>query len=86
MPSEPTPSRVLAWTNARWSRRALGGLIATGLGATLTSCSTGSRGEAERAREQDAERTSVVESMQQTVTAGLVKGTPPATPTGEPDE
>jgi hypothetical protein len=86
MPSEPTPSRALAWNDARWSRRALGGIAAAALGATLTSCSTGSRQEAERGREREAEETSVVESMQQTATAGLVMGTPPATPTGEPEE
>jgi hypothetical protein len=60
--------------------------LAAGLVATLSACSTGSRREAERGRERDAQETSVVESMQQTATAGLVMGTPPATPSGDADE
>jgi hypothetical protein len=64
------------------SRRSLlcGALGIAGGAASLTACSTGSSREAERARERDAQRTSVVDDLQATRTASLIIGTPPATP------
>lgn len=56
------------------------GLLAGGVLAFTTGCASGSRREAERGRARDAERTSVVDTMQQTATASLVGGTPPSTP------
>jgi hypothetical protein len=61
-------------------RRLLLGAVAVLGGGGLTACSTGSSREAERGRQRDAERTSVVDDLQATRTASLVLGTPPATP------
>ena len=61
-------------------RLLLGGLELASGAVGLTACSTGSSREAERGRTRDAERTSVVDSMQATRTASLIFGTPPATP------
>ncbi len=49
-------------------------------GGGLAGCSTGSSREAERGKRRDSERTSVVDNVQATRTAGLIMGTPPATP------
>lgn len=54
--------------------------------AVLASCSQGTSRDAERARQQDAERTSVVDNLQATETARLVSGSPEASPTIEPEE
>jgi hypothetical protein len=63
------------------------GLSALGFGATvLVSCSQGSSREAERARERDAERTSVVDSLQATQTAKLVTGTPGTPEVSTPED
>lgn len=73
-------------TESRLSRRAVLGIVAAGTATLLVAgCSSGSSREAERARERDAERTSVVDEMQQTATSSLVLGTPSATP-GTDDE
>ncbi|HYJ12600.1 MAG TPA: hypothetical protein VEW66_03360, partial [Thermomicrobiales bacterium] len=69
-------------STSRVSRRRilLGTCGIAGIAVGLTACSTGSSREAERGRERDAERTSVVDRMQATRTASLIIGTPPATP------
>lgn len=85
MPLEPTQNRARVWTDQPRTRRAFGGLLALGMANALGACTTGNRQEAERARSRDEERTSVVESMQQTATSSLVNSTPPATPTAEAD-
>lgn len=59
---------------------AIGGLCV----AMLVGCSTGSAPEAERAREDDAERTSVITDMQATYTWELINSTPSATLTETP--
>ena len=66
-------------------RQAMLGLLGVAGGVSLTACSTGSSREAERGKRRDAERTSVVDEVQATRTAGLILGTPPATP-ATPDE
>ncbi len=55
-------------------------------GTILVSCSQGTSRDAERGRQQDAERTSVVDNLQATETSRLVSGTPDASPTAEPEE
>lgn len=57
-----------------------------GVAATvLASCAQGASPEAERGRERDIERTSVVDSLQATESARLITGTPRATPPTTPD-
>jgi len=58
-----------------------------GVAATvLVACSQGTSREAERGRERDIERTSIVDSLQSTETARLVSGTQGATPLTTPEE
>lgn len=52
----------------------------------LASCAQGTSRDADRGRERDAERTSIVNSLQATESARLVSGTPEATPPSTPDE
>lgn len=47
---------------------------------TLAGCAEGTRRDAERGQQQDAERTSVVSDLQATRSADLIMSTPPATP------
>ena len=85
--SEPIASPQLPVSEPRLSRRRLIGFGALGIGATtLVSCAQGTRREAERGREKDAERTSIVDNLQATQMAELVNGTPPSTPTVEAGE
>ena len=82
MPLEPIASRD---RKRRRTRRALlAGMIGTGVGALLTACSSGSSREAEKGRRQDAERTSVVDSLQATESAKLLNEEASATPPAEP--
>lgn len=65
----------------------MAGASVIGFAATvLTSCAQGTSRDAERGREQDAERTSIVNNLQATETSRLVSGTPEASPTVEPDD
>ena len=85
MPLEPTASAAPDFTPRRLARPRLAGFAAAGVGITLlASCAQGTRREAERGRERDAERTSVMDAMQATESARLLSGTPESTPT--PDE
>ena len=87
MPLEPIANRVPPPTESRFTRRRLFSLTAIGAGSTiLVSCAQGTSREAERGKERDAERTSVVDNLQATRTADLVDGTPDATPPSTPDE
>ena len=59
-------------------------LVAGGSSGLLAACSTGTSRDAERGRARDVERTSVMDNLQATRTAGLVLGTPESTPATEP--
>lgn len=86
MPLERTKNHRPPAERAR-TRRDLLGVAAAGLLVTvLASCSQGTSRDAERGRERDAERTSVVDNLQATETSRLVSGTPDASPTVEPEE
>lgn len=80
---EPMHAQPTTTIDAGRTRRSLIGLVAGGAIAITTGCASGSRREAERGRARDAERTSVMDTMQQTATASLVNGTPPSTPQAE---
>ena len=47
---------------------------------SIAGCAEGTSHDAERGRERDAERTSVVDDLQSTRTSEIIKGTPQATP------
>ena len=51
---------------------------------TVIGCAEGTSKDAERGRERDAERTSVVDDLQSTRTSELINGTPNASPTATP--
>lgn len=53
---------------------------------TIAGCAEGTARDAERAREEEAEATSVVDTLQSTRTAEIVKGTPQATATAEGED
>ena len=74
--------RIVSRTESRLTRRRLCGLggLGAGVALVLSACAQGTSREAERGKELDAERTSVVDNLQATQTARLVLGTPPATP------
>lgn len=77
---EPTENPAPASRAACSRRRLVAGVLVTVAGSSvLVSCSTGSSREAERGRRQDAERTSVVDHLQATRTAELVRSTPEST-------
>ncbi|HYI24193.1 MAG TPA: hypothetical protein VD767_02195 [Thermomicrobiales bacterium] len=57
--------------------------MATSAVLLLAGCATGNSREAERGRARDAERTSVVDSLQQTATSSLISATPPSTPVSD---
>ncbi len=81
MQNDPRPSNRTHLTR----RQVMLGLLGISGSIGLTACSTGSSREADRGKRRDAERTSVVDDVQATRTAGLILGTPPATPS-TPDE
>ncbi len=70
--------------NARYA------LVAGMIAVVLTGCAEGTSRDAERARQDDAERTSVVDAFQATSSANLVRkdaeATPPATQTAPTEE
>lgn len=81
--ANPTRQRTdVPITRRRVLTASMMGVAATVLGA----CSQGTSREAERGRQQDIERTSIVDSLQATGSARLVSGTPEATPPTTPDE
>ncbi|MEJ7839804.1 MAG: hypothetical protein WKF81_13410 [Thermomicrobiales bacterium] len=53
--------------------------------AVIAGCAEGTSRDAERGRERDTERTSVVDELQSTRTTEIIKGTPNASPTTTPD-
>lgn len=66
------------------SRRRFFSLAAMALaGGTLAACSGDSSRDAERGREADTQRESVVKDLQATQTWNLIHGTPPATPAAD---
>lgn len=87
MHSEPTANPTRQRTDVPITRRRV--LTASAMGvaaAVLGACSQGTSREAERGRERDIERTSIVDSLQATESARLVSGTPDATPPVTPEE
>jgi hypothetical protein len=73
----PTPS-------ARIRFRAVGRLVATILIALgLAGCADGLATDAQRGKQEDATRESIVTDLQATQTWNIVHGTPEATPTPE---
>ncbi|MEJ7901516.1 MAG: hypothetical protein WKF63_06685 [Thermomicrobiales bacterium] len=87
MPLERIENHRQPPTDRRRTSRSLLAIATFGVvAAILVSCSQGSSRDAERGREQDAERTSVVDNLQATETSRLVSGTPDASPTVEPEE
>ena len=87
MPLERIENHRQPPTDLNRTRWRMLGLATIGVVATvLVSCSQGTSRDAERGREQDAERTSVVDNLQATETSRLVTGSPEASPTIEPEE
>ena len=87
MPLERIENHRQPPTDRGHSRRSVLCVATLGVVATiLVSCSQGTSRDAERGREQDAERTSVVDNLQATETSRLVTGSPEASPTIEPEE
>jgi hypothetical protein len=83
MPLEPIASPAADRSDSTLSRRHWLSIAALVIpGAVLAGCSSGTRREAERGRERDAERTSVMDAMQATDSARLLQ----STPTSQPDE
>lgn len=79
MPLEPTANPALPPTDRVTRRRLAGGLLALATGSTLlVGCASGNSREADRARDRDAQRTSVVDELQATKTSQLVNGSPEA--------
>lgn len=69
----------------RLSRRRLLGLTVAGLGPlVLSACAEGTARDAKRGKEEDTKRTSVVDEIQATESANLIKH--PSTPTPDPTE
>jgi hypothetical protein len=86
MPLDPTENLAPRLATKPITRRRLLGAFTLGAGSSglLAACSTGTSRDAQRGRERDAERTSVVDNLQATRTAELVLGTPPSTPVADP--
>lgn len=89
MPSGSTTNPQLALidppTRRILSRRTFGVLVLSGtvLGG-LSACAEGTARDAERGKQADLKRTSVVDEMQATESARYLNGTPEGTPTTEP--
>lgn len=77
---EPIVPRDQLPTDALARRIRHGFLVALAVLA-IAGCAEGTSRDAERGREQDAERTSVVDDLQSTRTTEIIKGTPNASPT-----
>lgn len=95
MPSEPTanhrPRRNRVKSPVRARRASTRYALAIGLLViAMTGCAEGTSRDAERAREDDAERTSVVDALQATTSADMVRrgaeSTPPPTETAPTEE
>ncbi len=86
MPLEPIASHRPPSTDARAARRVLALAFVGVACAVLVSCSQGTSRDAERGREVDAERTSVVDLLQATETSRLISGTPAASPPADDDD
>lgn len=85
MPSEPIASQHLRRTDlplrARAPRRKAPAVLLFGLiTLALVGCAEGTSRDAERGREEDAERTSVVDLLQASASADLVRQGGEATP------
>ncbi|HEV2065461.1 MAG TPA: hypothetical protein VGR08_01410 [Thermomicrobiales bacterium] len=82
MPVRPPPRARRPSTRSA----VVGGLLLL----ALTGCAEGTSRDAQRAREDDAERTSVVDALQATTSAGLVRRgaevTPPPTEAAPTEE
>lgn len=78
-----TPGDVAGRSRCRRARRdfILGGLVASVL--VLAACAEGTQRDAERGREDDAQRDSIVKELQATETWSRINGTPPPTPDAE---
>lgn len=88
MPLEPIarPAPTSSERSKR-SKRLLAGWVAIALAmlVAMTACAEGTANEAARGQQQDARRTSVVQSVQETYTANIIAATPPpATATTTP--
>ena len=79
-PQDDHPSQPRAITRRRLSLLVVSGCILAGLSA----CAEGTARDAERGKEADAKRTSVVDEVQATESARRVSGTPPASPSAGP--
>lgn len=81
MPLEPT-ARPVRGTTSMTSLRRLSALVAVAVLALglLAGCADGLAPDAQRGREQDRSRDSIVTDLQATQTWNLVHGTPPSTP------
>jgi hypothetical protein len=84
MPLEPInhPVRLSMRINRRRLLASAGGLASIAL---LAGCAEGTRSDAERGKQDDAERESVVKNLQATETYRLVHGTD-GTPSPTPEE
>jgi hypothetical protein len=82
MPSEPIarPGQPRTSTQNRGRKLALVALCVL----AIAGCAEGTARDAERGRERDARRTSVVDELQSTRTSEIILGTPPASPTATP--
>lgn len=84
MPLEPIghPARAIR-TNRLSRRRLLAGASVFLSGAILTGCAEGRVRDAQRGKEEDASRESVVKDLQATETWNIIHGTPASTPSPE---
>jgi hypothetical protein len=82
MPSEPIAPHGPPQTSRKLRGRKLA-LVAFCVLA-IAGCAEGTARDAERGRERDARRTSVVDELQSTRTSEIIRGTPPASPTATP--
>lgn len=76
---EPASGR-LAWRRVRSAKRLAAVLL---IAMTVAGCADGLSTDAERAKQADATRESIVTDLQATQTWNLVHGTPESTPTAE---
>jgi hypothetical protein len=83
MPLAPTARREPV--ESKQKRRRASWLVALGLSLLLlVGCAEGTSRDAERGRERDRQRTSVVDELQSTRTAQFISGSPEASAT--PDD
>ena|GEM_PF-2572929 len=65
----------------RWKSRIAAGIAVLGVVLCLAGCAEGTARDAERARQKEADATSVIDMLQSTRTTELITGTPASTPT-----